>query len=317
MKKTPRLKNIVVVGGGTGTFTVLAALKAYPVHLTAVVSMADDGGSTGILRDQYGVLPPGDVRRALVALSNTSDSLRDLFNYRFVSGDLEGHSFGNLFLGALEKIHGNFASAVSEAGRVLNIKGSVLPVTLDNVRLCARLVDGKLVRGETNIDIPRERVRAAISNLWLEPKATINPAALSALSRADLIVIGPGDVYTSIIPNLLVVGMPEAIRASNAKKVYICNLMTKYGETNGFRAEDFVGAVEQYLGTNTFDYALFNKTRPPRAVLLRYKKEKAEFVAPPTTRGKNSRYIVADFLDDGSLIRHASDARLAKTLLSL
>lgn len=313
----PKEKNVVVIGGGTGTFVVLSALKQYLVHLTAVVSMADDGGSTGILRDQYGVLPPGDVRRALVALS-PSPVLRELFNYRFADGDLHGHSFGNLFLSALEKIHGNFGSAVMEAGKLLNIKGNVLPVTLDNVRLCARLSDGALVRGENNIDIPQRSVRAAVAHLWLEPKATLNPAAAAALQWADLIIIGPGDLYTSIIPNLLVVGMPEALRASPAKKIYVCNMMTKYGETQGFRAEDFVAAIERYLGNDSLDYALFNKKRPSRPILARYKKEKAEFVAPPRSQKSGiTKFIVNDFLDKGPLVRHTPNDKFAKILLSL
>jgi len=317
ISEAKKIKNIVVIGGGTGTFAVLSALKQYPVDLTAVVSMADDGGSTGILRDQYGVLPPGDARRALVALS-PSPVLRDLFNYRFANGDLEGHSFGNLFLSALEKIHGNFALAVSEAGRVLNIKGTVLPVTLDNVRLVARLANGKLIRGETNIDISRERARAAISHLWLEPKAMLNPAASEALQKADLIIIGPGDLYTSIIPNLLVAGMSEDLRQSKAKKVYVCNVMTKYGETHGYKAEDFVCAIERYLGNGILDYALFNKTRPARAILAQYKKKRAELVAlPRAMRTKKPKYIIADLLDGGNLVRHSSDKKFAKILLSL
>src|SRR3989344_297873 len=246
LKKRP---HFVVMGGGTGTFTVLSALKAYDVQLSAIVSMADDGGSTGILRDQYGVLPPGDVRRALVALSEASVELRELFNYRFSSGDFAGHSFGNLFLSTLEKIQGNFGSAVEEASRILNVKGNVIPVTLGNVRLYARLQDGTTLSGETNIDIPkRGRSRAPIDTVWLRPKAKINPHAEKAIMDADVVVIGPGDIYTSIIPNLLVSGVPKALQQSKARKVYVCNLMTKFGETQNFTAMNFLDAIERYLG---------------------------------------------------------------------
>lgn len=321
--------NVVVIGGGTGTFMVISALKEYPLDLTAVVSMADDGGSTGILRDQYGVLPPGDVRRALVALSQESETLRELFNYRFENGGLAGHSFGNIFLSALEKIKGNFASAVLEASRVLNVRGRVLPVTLGNVRLHARLSDGKVIKGETNIDIPKTKMRAKIEKVWLSPPAKINKDAKKAISEADLIVMGPGDLYTSLIPNLLVKGVPEAIKKSKAKKVYICNLMTKFGETHNFKAEDFTDEIEKYLGRGVLDYVIFNNKKPHAKVLARYKKEKAEFIEPPIVRshalpaGRSAsnnnglKYILADLLDDGPFIRHNPRQKLARVLTSL
>lgn len=329
MRYTKNIKrqSVVVIGGGTGTFTVLSALRDYPLNLTAIVSMADDGGSTGALRDQYGVLPPGDVRRALVALSK-SPTLRELFNFRFKKGDLEGHAFGNIFLSALSELKGDFASAVREASQVLNVMGEVLPVTLDNVRLYAKLVDGKIVKGETNIDIPRTsvRARAKIKKIWLLPKARINPDARQAILAADLIVIGPGDLYTSLIPNLLVGGVPEAIKKSRAKKVFVCNLMTKYGETQGFRAKDFVSEIEKYLGKAVLNCAIFNNKKPAAAILVKYKKEKAEFVEPPAS-GKNvqssvldirgPKYILADLLDLGPFIRHNSRKKLAKVLTRL
>lgn len=312
-----RRKQVVVIGGGTGTFMVLSALRDYNLNLTAIVSMADDGGSTGVLRDQYGVLPPGDVRRALVALSQESKTLRELFNYRFGGGDLAGHSFGNIFLTALEKLTGNFGSAVSEASRILNLKGRVLPVTLNNIRLNAKLADGKILKGETKIDIPQmgaQRARAKIDKVWLSPSAEINPEAKKALLVADLIIIGPGDLYTSLIPNLLVRGVSETIKKSKAKKVYVCNLMTKYGETHGFRAEDFISEIERYLGKNVLDYAVFNRRSPPASILARYKKEKAEFIEPPKPSAK---YILADLLDPGPFIRHEPKRKLAKLLTGL
>lgn len=311
--------NIVVIGGGTGTFTVLSALKKLPgVKLSAIVSMADDGGSSGILRDQYGVLPPGDIRRALVALSASGDVMRNLFNYRFKEGGLRGHSFGNLFLTALEKVTGDFASAVREASQILNVDGEIIPVTLDDVRLYAKLEDGKVIRGERNIDIPKGNYRARIEKVWLVPEARINPDAGRALHNADLIVIGPGDLYTSLAPNLLVKGIPRAIRESKAKKVYVVNLMTKFGETHGFKGEDFVKEIEKYLGKNVLDYVIFNNKRPSKTVLERYKKEKAEFVVPPKIQGwGKTKFICADLLDSGKFVRHDPRRKLANVLISL
>jgi uncharacterized cofD-like protein len=318
---TTKPKKIVAIGGGTGTFMVLSALKDSPVHLTAIVSMADDGGSTGVLRDDYGVLPPGDVRRALVALSRENVSMRKLFNYRFKTGGLNGHSFGNLLLTALEKVTGDFASAVREASRILNINGEVAPITLDNVRLHARLVDGTVIHGETNIDIPIDGARAPIEKVWLEPQATINPCAKRAIQEADLIVIGPGDLYTSIIPNLLVRGTRAAIAKSKAKKVFMCNLMTKAGETDGFVAEGFLTAMEQYLGKDVLDYAIFNSREPSPAILKQYERERAEFIAPPSvesqSRTSKPKYIVTDLIGNGKLMRHGPRKKVAEAILAL
>lgn len=325
--KERAIKKIVAIGGGTGTFMVLSALKDRPVHLTAVVSMADDGGSTGVLRDEYGVLPPGDVRRALVALSRANGSMRALFNYRFGRGGLAGHSFGNLFLSALEKSTGSFASAVEQASRILNINGEVAPITFDNIRLHAQLTDGVVVRGETNIDIPKSGARAPIKKIWLEPQARLNPRVRQVLAEADVIVMGPGDLYTSIIPNLLVRGAREAIAKSKAKKVFICNLMTKSGETDGFTAEDFVAVMEHYLGAGVLDYAIFNSKRPARAVLKRYGRERAEYIAAPakntkdaaTRRGKSTKpkYIITNLIGGGKLMRHGPKKKVADAILGV
>lgn len=276
-----RERRIVVIGGGAGNFVVLSALRHYPVRLSSIVSMADSGGSTGKLRDQYGVLPPGDIRCSLLALSDAGPTLRDLFNYRFIAGDLGEHSFGNIFLTALEKITGSFDKAVKEASRILNIRGSVIPVTLDNVHLCAQLANGLVVKGEANIDVPKHDPRIPIEEVWLSPKAKANPEAVRAISSADMIVIGPGDIFTSLVPNLLVKSVAGAIRKSKAKKVYVCNLMTKFSETHGFRAKDFVDVIERYLGRNVLDYAIFNNRKPPAAVARRYLKENSHFVEPP------------------------------------
>lgn len=312
-------KRIVIIGGGTGTFVVLTALRDFPVELSAVVSMADNGGSTGRLRDQYGVLPPGDVRRALVALSDTSQTLRDLFNYRFSSGDLLGHNFGNIFLSALEKMTGNFSDAVRVASKILNIRGDVIPVTLDNTMLNARLANGAVVRGETNIDVPKHDPMIPIHKIWLDPLAKINPEARRAILTANMIVIGPGDVFTSIIPNILVGGVAAAIKKSKARKVYICNMMTKFGETHGFKAQDFVDTIEKYLGKNVLDYAIFNNKKPRIAVLRRYLKENSSFVDVPeeNRNRRKTKYILSNLLDSGEFIRHNPGKKLARVLMSV
>jgi uncharacterized cofD-like protein len=310
--------NIVVIGGGTGTFTVLNSLKKNAVNLTAVISMADDGGSTGLLRDQYGVLPPGDVRRALVALSGSSDTMRELFNYRFTGGGLKGHNFGNLFISVLEKVTGDLASAIREVSSILKIEGEVVPVTYDDVRLFARLADGKIIRGETNIDIAKTKKRAAIRKVWLKPKARLNPRVRRVLRSADMIAIGPGDIYTSLIPNFLVSGMREEVEKSHAIKVYICNLMTKTGETDGFTALDFVKEIEKYLGKNMLDFVLFNNKTPAERILRRYAREGAHFVDPPSgSTERKPKFILANLLERGGFIRHDTKRKLAKILLSL
>lgn len=318
-KRIENRKSVVVIGGGTGTFVVLSALRDYPVRLTAIVTMADSGGSTGRLRDQYGVLPPGDIRRALVALSDAPQTLRELFNYRFETGDLKDHNFGNIFLTALEKTTGSFGKAVKEAARVLNINGEVIPVTLDNINLFAELDDGTIIRGETNIDIPKHNPEIPIKRLWLDPPARINSEARRAILEANMIVVGPGDIKTSLVPNLLVKGVVEAIRKSKTIKVYVCNLMTKYGETHNFLAWDFVEEIEKYLGQGILDYAVFNRKKPPTHVLRRYRKEKAFFVDPSRLDLHRCKphVILADLLEPGRFIRHDPRKKLAKVLLSL
>ncbi len=319
MKQEVKNKKVVVIGGGTGSFMVLSALRNYPVHLTSIVSMADNGGSTGRLRDQYGVLPPGDVRRALVALSDAPQTLRDLFNYRFSSGDLKEHNFGNIFLSTLEKMTGSFAEALRVVSQILNIKGSVIPVTLKDITLYAQLANGVVVKGETNIDKPKHNPELPIKKVWLSPQARINPKAKQAILTADLIVIGPGDLFTSIIPNFLVRGITTAIKKSRAKKVYVCNLMTKFGETHGFKACDFLNTIEDYLGKETLDYAIFNNKRPSPEILKRYLEENSHFVdiSKLDFKRKKPQLILANLLDRGSFVRHNPRKKLAKVLMSL
>jgi uncharacterized cofD-like protein len=326
-KQSKLKKNIVVIGGGTGTFTVLSGLKKYPHNLTAIVSMADDGGSTGRLRDELGVLPPGDIRQCLVALSEADVILRDLFNYRFENGCLEGHSFGNLFISAFEKITGDLDKALEEVGNVLKIKGKVLPVTLDNVRLKAELENNEKVEGEREINKSWLISKLGIKKLFLNPSAKANPKAVKAILEADVIVVGPGNIYCSIVPNFLVKGIPEAIRKSKALKIYNCNLMTKHGHTDGFKVSDFVNKVEEYLGNKVFDYNIYNTKKPSAAFLKKYSHE-GDWVDPDNGVLKNKRFIGANLVSPEiykqdpadklkrTLIRHDPD-KLAKTIISL
>lgn len=314
------MKNVVVIGGGTGVFSVLTGFKNYPYHLSAIVTTADDGGSSGVLREEFGILPPGDIRRALVALSSESSILASLFNYRFENGKgLKGHSFGNLFLTALERITGNFSQAIKEAGKILGIKGDVIPVTLDYTRLFARLENGFLVVGESNIDVPKHDGSLFIDEVFLNPLPKANKDAIKAIKKADIIIFGPGDLYTSIIPNILVKGIKEAIKNSKAKKFYICNIMTKYGETNGFTAGDFFATLEKYLGKGIIDYFIVNIEKPKSSYLRKYKREKAELVRynrQILNSWKKPKVIFAHLLRKGPLLRH-DPKKLAKVIVKL
>lgn len=315
-------KKIVVIGGGTGVFTVLSGLRNYFKNLTAVVTMADDGGSTGMLREEFGILPPGDVRRALIALSNSDNKiLSELFNYRFREGSgLRGHNFGNLMLTALERITGSFEKAIEQSGKILSAEGRVVPVTLDNIRLVAELDNGKVVQGETNIDIPKHDGRVKIKKVWLSPQAEINPAAREAILKADAVIVGPGDLYTSLIPNLLVRGMKEALKKTKGNVIYFVNLMTKFGETNGFRASDFYRTVESYVGRGAIDYVVANNKMPKPARLRPYVFEKAEFVELDREADiwKRERPVlfVSDMTRSSGMMRHDPE-KVAKIIRKL
>lgn len=258
---------IVVIGGGTGSFTLLGGIKNYTHNITALVSMVDNGGSTGVLRDELGVLPAGDIRQCLVALS-TTPKVRELFNYRFDEGGMKGHTFGNLFMAALEKMTGNFVEAVETASEVLSVKGHVHPTTLDNTNLVTRLKDGTIVYGEhlaEDMKIPTGE-RPWID---LEPEAHISPKARQAILDADLVVIAPGSLYTSLASALLVKGMTRALAESNAKKVYVCNLVTKPGQTDGYRVADFATEIERFSGVQ-MDYVMYNNHRPDAELIEKY-----------------------------------------------
>jgi uncharacterized cofD-like protein len=327
-------KEIVVVGGGTGTYTVLRGLKRYQkqVNLSAVVTMADSGGSTGRLRDEFGYLPVGDVRMALVALSHDGDEhealLRKLFLYRFLKGQgLTGHNFGNLFLTALRDILGSEDAAIAAAARVLRVEGKVIPVTTDKVDLIATYTDGTVKIGEHFIDEPeRGAATAPITNLSLTQAATISPLAKRALLEADLIVLGPGDLYTSVLANCVVTGVKEAIAHSGAKVVYVSNLMTKVGQTSGMGLKEHLAELSKYL-VRPPDCVLFNTAVLPDYLLSRYAKD-GEYPVCFNYEADVVRVIPAPLLASGeiktsagdalkrSLIRHDSTL-LARQLLAL
>lgn len=326
MKKNPK---IVTIGGGTGNYVSLMGLKRYPLKLTAIVSMTDSGGSSGKLRDELGVLPPGDIRLCLVALSESSRLLRDMFNYRFEEGGLKGHSFGNIFLSTLEKKTGSMKKAISEVGKILRIKGQVVPVTFTKSNLCVDLADGKTIIGETHIDVLEQSAkRAKIVKAYLSPKAEVNEDAKNAILEADYILIGPGDLYTSIIPNLLVTGMAAAIKKSKAKKIYALNLMTKYGQTTNFKASNHIKALEEYLGKNVLDFVLVNKKLPKKQVLSWYEEYHEHPVEDDLEQNSSYKIIRKDLIKDvvitknpnddlrRSIIRHDS-GKLAKEIMEL
>lgn len=326
MNKIPK---VVTIGGGTGSYVALEGLKKYDFKLTAIVTMMDSGGSSGKLRDELGVLPPGDIRQCLVALSESSKLMRDMFNYRFEEGGLKGHSFGNIFLSTLEKNTGSMKKAISEVGKILRIKGSVVPVTFSKSDLCVELKDGKTIEGETHIDIlEKKEQRARIIKAYLKPQAELNEDAKKAIETADYIIIGPGDLYTSIIPNLLVRGTPDVIKNSRAKKIFVINLMTKHGQTTFYTARDHIMDVEKYLGNNVIDYVIVN-SKMPRKDALSWYQEYGEHpvnddLGNPTKYKVIRRNLIRDIIIKNSqhdilkrgIIRHDSE-KLAKEIVGI
>jgi uncharacterized cofD-like protein len=258
--------NIVAIGGGTGLSTLLRGLRNVEAGITAIVTVADDGGSTGRIRKEFDIPAPGDIRSCLVALSDAESTVGKLFAYRFdkEGSELSGHSFGNLFITALTQVTGSFEQAVIESGRVLAVRGRVLPSTLDNVTLCAELVDGTIVRGESTIS----RDKPPIKQVYLEPALpTAYEPALGAMLHADLIVLGPGSLYTSVLPNLCVDGVTEAVRWSKCPVVYVCNVATQPGETDHFGARDHIRAVIDALGPGVLSHAVINSNRAPKEAI--------------------------------------------------
>jgi len=304
---------VVVIGGGTGLSTALRGLKQYTSNLTAIVTVADDGGSSGRLRRDLGVLPPGDFRNCMVALADVEPLMENLFQYRFNHGsELDGHSFGNLFIVAMSEVTGNFERALRESSRVLAVRGQVLPSTLANLTLCAEMDDSITVLGESKITESGRTIR----RVYLEPDdPPAYPEAVRAIEDADLLIIGPGSLYTSVIPNLLVKGIREAILGASAMKVYVCNVATEPGETDAYSVGDHVAALSRHLdGQDPFHYVLANNRlgfpMPPSGKVK-------PVLAPEQNNGHaDPRVMLADLVDEANAVRHDS-AKLAHTLIAL
>lgn len=310
---------VVVLGGGSGRFTLLQGLKEYTQNIVAIVSMSDSGGSTGLLRSQLGVLPPGDVRQSLVALSNSSELLNNLFQYRFKKGaGLKGHNLGNLLITGLIEVTGSFEKAIEAVGTILNIQGHVYPVTLSKTDLCAELENGTIIRGEANIDVPKHNPNLKIKRVFLDPIATGHDHAIQAIQKANVIVIGPGDLFTSIVPNILPTGIAVAIRESKAKKIFVCPLMTKYGETNDFCVTNFVDVIDRYIGASVLDYVIYNVKQPSERLIKKYRKEHSSPIAIDNENFKKYRpkFVGANVILETDIIRHHPQ-KLANLVLEI
>lgn len=314
------MKKIVTIGGGTGQFNLLSALRDIEgIEISAVVSMVDSGGSTGRLRDEFGILPPGDILKCILALSPNREEARKILQKRFNGdGRLSGHSVGNLLLTILSQYAGNFPEGVKALGETLDIKGTVLPVTIDKATLVAELTDGSFLYGETAIDVPRGDQREKIKNTFLVPhhsdSVKVYLPVVDAIKKADLIMVGPGDLFTSTIPNLLVPGVKEAINDSSAEILFTVNIMTKFGETDNFKIKDFVEQVEEKIGKKV-NKVLVNSEKPEEEILKKYKEQKAHFIDMDLGAYWDDRKIIAeDFLDvSGDIVRH-NPKKLKKVL---
>jgi uncharacterized cofD-like protein len=298
---------IVAIGGGTGLSSLLRGLKTYTSNLSVIVTVADDGGSSGRLRDEYRILPPGDFRQCLIALADAEPLMKQLFDHRFKEGSLDGHSFGNLFIMAMADVTGNFEHALRESGKVLAVKGTIVPSTLQDVTLVAS-INGHTVEGESKI--PQQN--APITQVFLKPDgAQVNPEAAQAILNAELVVIGPGSLYTSILPNLLVEGMVEAIKASPALKVLICNLASQKGETEGYCVDDYLRVIREHVGSNIFDFVLVNSNH---SHMPTGGQSQVIFRSEDATKHPEVRFIPADVVNVRLPSHHDPD-KLARAIM--
>jgi uncharacterized cofD-like protein len=308
---------IVGLGGGTGLSTLLRGLKEYSANITAIVTVADDGGSSGRLRREMGVLPPGDIRNCIAALADEERLLTELFQYRFTAGDgLTGHSFGNLFLTAMSEIEGDLEQAIAASSKVLAIRGQVLPATLTDVNLWAKLADGRRIHGESSITEAKGKI---LTIGCIPPNPPALPKAVQAILEADLIIIGPGSLYTSVIPNLLVPEIAAAIASRNVPRIYICNIMTQPGETDDYTVSDHIKAIDKACGYQLFDAVLTQGTVPPANALIRYAQEDSHPVILDRDLVKQlgRRIVMSNVMDvdpDTGYLRH-DPYRLAQVLL--
>jgi len=313
LERGPR---VVAIGGGHGLSTLLHGLKEYTNNITAIVTVADDGGSSGRLRQEFDVLPPGDIRNCLVALANEEDLVGRLFQFRFDEGkDLKGHNFGNLFITAMSRVTGDFEKAVKESSKVLAVRGSVVPSTTDKVTLIAEHTDGTRTIGESNI--PKKN--SPIKRMYINPSdCTPTKDAIEAVKKADVIVIGPGSLYTSILPNLLINGLSEALLRSKAKKIYVCNVMTQNGETDGYKVSSHVKTIIEHTSRGIIDYVIVNSGNVPDSLLKKYAEEKAYPVELDSdeVRRIGCEIIKTNLINADGFVRHNSN-KLGKIIIDL
>ena len=279
MGKSPDTLKVVAIGGGTGLPIALEGIKTYSKRITGIVAVTDSGRSSGVLREQYGILPPGDARNCLIALSESEEQERDLYNlfqYRFDKGSLNGMSLGNLLMTALIDITGSFDQAIKKASKILSIKGKVLPSTLNDTHICAELVDGRYVEEEFNVRAPK---KAAIKNVMLKGNnVRAFPEAIDEIRKAEIIIIGPGSLYTSVITNLLVKDIGDAIKESNAVKIYVCNIVSQPGQSDNYKVSDHIKAVQKYLGEDVLDFVIINNNTPSKEILKKYEEQGATLI---------------------------------------
>lgn len=310
LEKGPK---VVVIGGGTGLSTMLSGIKFYSRNVTAIVTVADDGGSSGRLRREFDILPPGDIRNCLAALADDSDLMTKLFRYRFEKGEgVSGHSFGNLFITAMTEVTGSFDTAIEESSKILAIRGRVLPASLDPIRLRAEFVDGSTVEGETAI--PEKGL--PVKELSLLPKnARANQDAIKAIKEAELIVMGPGSLYTSVLPNLLIDEIKEAVEASEACKIYACNIMTQKGETDSYTASKHVRVLLNHCSSKIINHCIINHAACDTSTLLKYAKQHSFPVIPDREKidELGVKVVVTDLISEAEYIRHDPE-KLAKII---
>lgn len=315
-KQLGRGPKVVTIGGGTGLSVLLSGLKEYTSNLTAIVTVADDGGSSGRLRQEFDILPPGDIRNCLVALADAPALMRDLFQFRFdTNSELSGHSFGNLFITVMTRLTGDFEKAIKETSKVLALKGQVIPSTLNNVVLVAYHEDGTITEGEDNIP----KAHRPIKRVMLKPEEPLaTPEAIKAIEEAEVIVFGPGSLYTSILPNLLIKEIRDAVVASEAVKAYVCNVMTQPGETDGFRVSDHIKTLVNHSHPRILDYCIINTAEMPTSTLKRYAEKNSYMVVNDTRNIEKLGYRVveSDCIISDDVIRH-DNLKLAQVVLGL
>jgi uncharacterized cofD-like protein len=311
---------IVAIGGGTGLSTMLRGLKEYTSNITAIVTVADDGGGSGVLRESLGMLPPGDIRNCLVALAHTEPVMEELMQYRFKEGELKGQSFGNLFIAAMNGISLNFEEAIKKMSDVLAVKGKVYPVTLQDVALCAELSDGSIIKGESKIPEECMKQNQKIQRVYLEPE---NPKpledAIFAINNADCIVIGPGSLYTSVLPNLVIKDVSKAVKNAKAIKVYVSNIMTQPGETDNFKLSDHIKAIEKHCGEGIIDFIITNDGTIPNPYFEKYKNDGQDMVeVDEESISKGIEIITEDLvqIDNNGFLRH-NTYKLSDTIMKL